>query len=384
MKYNENDDEMVDKLKKYIAISNFCEENNVVRTEEYPQIKKIKKWKEKFMKKRIIITTCAGIMLVSGMVFATDIGSFIKNFFGANSSDGVDIAVNNGYISNVDMEYQKVDGIEIKVDSILIDDYNFDMNFNVKVDDDLDIKESNSIEFTDLRIIDEQNNLVFDHHSYLEGNNDEEVKTGEHYEGSYSFLVTKINNNELQISLSATGNTKPFPKSKKIFVDFTKILSTTYENEQYQYKGYEGNWHFEIDVPEEFYNRKTDIYKAIKCNDPGIELQRITAKLSNTAFKIAIPEINSNKINYRAEYDGISIYNSIELQKEYVETSDGKKFETSQRSDGDGGYGIPKDEEKIINYSQTFNLTKYDATDNIKVHIFTNKGEEIIIEFERK
>lgn len=71
------------------------------------------------------------------------------------------------------------------------------------------------------------------------------------------------------------------------------------------------------------------------------------------------------------------------LQKEYVETSDGKKFETAQRSDGDGGYGVPKGENKIIEYHQTFNLTKYDATDELKVHIFTNKGDEIIIELEK-
>ena len=70
-------------------------------------------------------------------------------------------------------------------------------------------------------------------------------------------------------------------------------------------------------------------------------------------------------------------------QKEYVETSDGKRFETSQRSDGDGGYSSSSDDNKITDYHQTFNLTKFDATDELKVHIFTNKGEEIVIEYER-
>ena len=52
--------------------------------------------------------------------------------------------------------------------------------------------------------------------------------------------------------------------------------------------------------------------------------------------------------------------------------------------DGDGGYSLPAGEQnKIINYSQTFNLTKFDATDVLTVHIFTNKGEEIIIELEK-
>ena len=108
--------------------------------------------------------------------------------------------------------------------------------------------------------------------------------------------------------------------------------------------------------------------------------------MSNTAFKISIPEIKTNKINYKAlrEYDGVSIYNMIALQNEYIETSDGRKFETAQRSDGDGGYSLPTDEEKIINYSQTFNLTKYDSSDKVNIHIFTNKGEEIVIELEKQ
>ena len=44
---------------------------------------------------------------------------------------------------------------------------------------------------------------------------------------------------------------------------------------------------------------------------------------------------------------------------------------------------MPAENNKIVNYSQTFNLTKFDATDELKVHIFTNKGEEIVIEYER-
>jgi hypothetical protein len=66
-----------------------------------------------------------------------------------------------------------------------------------------------------------------------------------------------------------------------------------------------------------------------------------------------------------------------------IQTSDGKKFETSKKSDGDAGYSSASNESKITNYHQTFNLTKYDATDELIVHIFTNKDEEIIIEFKK-
>ena len=107
-------------------------------------------------------------------------------------------------------------------------------------------------------------------------------------------------------------------------------------------------------------------------------------KISNTAFKISIPFTTTDKIDYEALYDREnmkSIYSLIALQKEYVETSDGKCFDISK--DGTNGYGGAKGEKKIIDYHQTFNLTKFDATDIITAHIYTNTGEEIVIEFEK-
>ena len=51
--------------------------------------------------------------------------------------------------------------------------------------------------------------------------------------------------------------------------------------------------------------------------------------------------------------------------------------------DGYNGYQIPQNKNQLESYRQSFNLTKYDATDELTVHIFTNKGEEIIIEYEK-
>ena len=36
-----------------------------------------------------------------------------------------------------------------------------------------------------------------------------------------------------------------------------------------------------------------------------------------------------------------------------------------------------------MKYYNTFNLTKFDATDNLKVYLFKINGEEIIIELEK-
>lgn len=320
------------------------------------------KWRNTYMKKRIltIASVCACCIIIAGVAFQKDISAFIQNIFGPNSSDGVGTAVQNGYVEDIKTEYQNAEGIEINVDSFMMDDFNFTMNFNLRFDDRYNIEDFKSVEFEDLKIVDEMGNTVFVTHLY-----DEKLE----YKGSYSFLANKNNERELTISFSATGNEEAFPKSKNLKIKFSKILTKkfVYINgiENKEEKRFNGNWEFDVDVPKEFYNRESMVYNVKSCSDENTVVTK--AIVSNTAMKIELITSKDNK---------------IALQKEYVEISNGKRFETSQRSDGDGGYSM-LDGKDVINYWQTFNLTTFDATDEISVHIFTNIGEEIIIELER-
>ena len=365
---NKDNKKILDDVKLKISISNFQEKESYME----------KKNTKNLLKKSLI----AGIIIVSttGVVFARDIGEFIKNKFGNNASDGVESAVQQGYISDVKTEYQDADGIEVKVDSFVMDDFNFAMNFKITVNEKYNIENFKSVALEDLRITDETGKVVFVTHEADEGKDKPE------YWGAYSMGTIEKNENEIILALTATGNPEAFPRSKKLNVKFSK-LSTKVCDERYgENKTYVGNWNFDIDVPAEFYNRETIIYRATKCNEESIDLTKIQVKLSKTALKISIPEINSDNIDYELLHTSTpkSIFDKIAIQKEYVETSDGKKFEPARRSDGDGGYGVPAGENKIINYYQTFNLTSYDATDVLKIHMTTNKGTEIIIELERK
>lgn len=292
---------------------------------------------------KIGIAACCVIVSMTGIVFAKDIGDFVKNLFGKNTSEGVDTAVNEGYVANINTEYQKAEGIEISVESLMMDDFNFAMNFDVKLSEGYNIDEFEKTLFTDLVITDENGEMVF---------NTKDDMTENGYMGAYSMLATKKTDNEFTVSLAATGNTKAFPKSKHLTVKFTKLTTSQYVNEQRQDTVYEGNWFFEVDVPEEFYNRESSIYKVKSCSEEGIDINQVTAVVSNTAFKLSIPEILTDKIDYallKADTVG-SIYDRIALQKEYVETEDGKRFEIAARSDGDGGYSVPEEGNKITNY----------------------------------
>lgn len=335
---------------------------------------------------KIISVACCVVALITGGVFAKDIENAFRKLF-AGASDGVIIAADNGYVAEVDGEAQTAQGVEIVVDSFMIDDYNFIMNFRFKISEESNIKDFVEIDIRDLKIIDENGEYVFNtHEARLENS---EIKLEESYSGAYTSTFDKISDNEYMYRLIATGNSKAFPKSKHLSISFTHLQTCKliYPNgiEEKERRIYEGNWNFEVDVPEKFYNRQTTIYNATSCTDESIDINGITATLSNTAFRISIPVIKTDKVDYDLLHTSTpkSIYDKMALQKEYLETEDGKKFEPAGRSNGDGGYGLPAEANTIIDYHQTFNLTSFDATDKIKVHIFTNKSEEIVIEFEK-
>ena len=104
-------------------------------------------------------------------------------------------------------------------------------------------------------------------------------------------------------------------------------------------------------------------YKLVSISDENYKFD--DANVSNTAFKIYLS--NCNEISFN--------------EKECVETSDGRKFYPARRSDGDEEISVKED--GSVRYYNTFNLTNYDATDNLKVYLFKANGDEIIVELEK-
>lgn len=308
---------------------------------------------------------CCALFVTSGVAMATDLGEHLKNIFWPNSSEGVTTAVQNGYISNIKTDYQNSNGIEIKVDTVLIDDFNFIMDFNIKLNEKYDINEFKNLYLKDLKVVDETGKIVFVTHESEEWKN---------YLGGHSYSINVKNENELIATFIASGNPEPFPKINKLFITFSKIKC--YSNTDVDSKIYNGNWNFEIDLPKEFANRETIDYNVKKCNDNKTTLSK--AVLSNTGFRIELTTF-TDKIDYNVIH---SSQGDRRIFKEvYVKTNDGKIFGPTARSDGDGNLSLSSN--NTIDFYQTFNLTKYDATDEITVVLVTNKGEKISIELER-
>lgn len=374
---NKQKEKILENVKLKISISNFEKEEKI----------DMKKTSKNILK--VVAIACCTILSITGVVFAKDIGDFVKETFWGGATKGVDIAVNNGYIANVNTEYQEADGIEISVDSFVMDDNNLDMKFRVKLSDKYNIKNmSFGMELYDLKIVDENGRKVFATHAVeaeemMIYKTEQEAK--ENYDafcGRYGLSGGKIiGENELICSLQATKSASTFPKSKKLFVTFSRIHVRKDQYEQPLNEWYKGEWRFELDVPKEMYNREIITYKVKSCSDENTIVGN--AILSNTSFRMEIPFSTTDKVDYELLRVGQAenVYNRVPFQKEYVETSDGKKFEKTINAPI--GCKTFQNENKLEAYKQSFNLTKYDATDELTVHIFTNKGEEIIIEYEK-
>lgn len=353
-----NNNVIFEKVKMKIAISNVKEEDIVMNKSKLN------------VGKSIGIAACIALSM-TGVVFAT---TQIINKFGANSSDGIQTAINNEYYSDVNTEYKEANGISTSIESFLIDDNNFDMNINIKFNDNYNLQEMLSndgkIDIMDLKVVNEKNEKVFatkelesEEMTSLYKTEQEAREYYDSYKGAYSETSQKINDNEIKFYLTATGNPVEFPISQKLKVTFNKIRNRYWENGEEKYRIYKGEWSYEIDVPSKMAKSNIVDYKLVSISDNSYKLE--SAKVSNTAFTISLSNCNDIAWN----------------DNECVENSNGIKFYPAHRSDGDGEISVK--DNGIVTYYNTFNLTNYDATDTLKVHLFKTNGDEVVVKLEK-
>ena len=291
------------KVQMKIAISKVNEEDIVMEK------------KKSNILKNMGIAACV-LLSMSGIVYAT---SMIINKFGPNSSDGSQIAVDNGYISNANENSI--------IDSFMIDNYNFYIAFN-KEKLGLSCDEIRQ-KFFDLKIGEKQKEFL--------------IVTNEKGEEVFNNTNTAFGLTEEDNIIFLTATAKEFPISKKLYIDFDGRKEV-------------------LDVPENMQGEILE-YRLKSISDENWKFEKAT--LSNTAFKI-----------YLNNCDGFA-WND----RDSIETSDGKIFYEARRSDGDGDFSV--DSNGNVKVYTTFNLTKFDATDKLKVHLFKTSGEEVIIELEK-
>ena len=287
---------------------------------------KIDKKKGEIIKiRKTLIILLAIILVTTGIVYAKDLVNYIKKIF-KDPTDGVQTAIENGYIKNEEIKYIETDDFKISVDEFLIDDSFLDITFNI----DVKVDDAKQVDIENIVITDENNNIIFN-----TTNMAIKVPEGKYYKGGYSKNSEKISSNMFKLCLKCNGE---FPKSHKLFVKFESFI--IFADSVEHSKDYNGEWEVTLEVPEKMHNREGIIYHVKSCSDKKMTVD--DAILTNTAFKISIPETTTDKIDYdllqiKPPKD---IFDLIALGNEYVETTDGKKFDVSKR-DGDKGYTVP-------------------------------------------
>ena len=189
-----------------------------------------------------------------------------------------------------------------------------------------------------------------------------------------------------------------FPKSKKIIVNFNEIVIYESEDIEKDGKTLTGSWKFEIDVPKQFYEREDLVYKVKNCSNKKMNITKAIVSETCTKFELQMEEppdlpydLNDDEetkerkieeyIERQKQETIEDIKNKIKFKNEYIQNEKGEKFYPSRSTDQDGGYS--NIEMKYLVYWQTFELTKIDATDKLKV-FFNYKGEEVEVELERE
>lgn len=347
---------------------------------------------------KILATVATCCIITTGVVFAKDISTFIMNFFSKN--EGMDNAIEHGYIDKPNMEYIDSNGTEIKINEVLMDDYNLSLEISIKLNEKINKENIDEISFPDMIITDENNNILYcedqpTFENYCKNNNLKYTwkETNENYINSGSNKFIKANNGDT-INLVYNFYANKYPKSKKILINLNKILCS-YEDNDIMING---NWQIEYEVPEKFYNREAYIYTVKSCTSDKIRVEEIavtettTKMILKTDEKPSLPyeltddeETKNRKIQEELERQQNMTIEDFEksrkFKNEYIENERGEKFYPTISTGNDTGYSFI-DMSYLLHW-QTFNLNKYNATDNLKVYINYN-GEDIVIELKRK
>lgn len=378
---------------------------NIVRT-TLKNKKNIKFQNYRFFK--IVATACACIIITTSVVFAKNISNFIKNIFN-NNSEGIKTAIENNYILQPNMEYIESNGTEVKINNLLMDDMNLSFSINIKYKDIIKVNEISKAYLPDMIIVDDKNKIIYcqdedTFYNYCKDNkldfkykefNENNINSSSNYFIKYR----NYEDNSMEIVYNLFSN--KFPNSKQLKIYFNKIEMEKNEDEKNKI-AMTGNWKLDIEIPEKFYNRQAIVYTVNNCSNTKINVTE--AIVYNTGMKLSlniqenlIYDINDDnetiqrKISEKVEAlrnkaiqdSANGDFNSINPFKgvPYVETENGKRYYPSENSSEDSGYA---DDYKtgLITYWQTFNLTKYDTTENLKVYLNYN-GEDIFIELER-
>ena len=352
-----------------------------------------------------IIVIC--LLCTSGIAYATY--NYVKNNF--NRRKGIETAINNGYIMNVDGEPVTSNDVSLKINQILLDDYNLDISFglefkNMEIPDNVQ-----AIEFENILIADENNNIlyhlesrdIFDKFVRSNNLNVEYRKYSDNYINSNSSNKSNCtNSNNYNLVYNISVNNKTFPKSNSLHIYIENVVLRM-ENDN---SVINTNWNLTSSLSSSFQNRDTVNYTYVS-NEDNNDIVSVTATTYTTGtdikleMKVSTDKVDSKKLKELIEkaknesneiteyYHGFyirntekdlndennRIYNSFSNM--YIKNSSGEKFYITNHINIDSNIYRSLEQDYLL-YNCTIDMTIYNCTNEITLYFTYNNKEYTI------
>lgn len=256
-----------------------------------------------FILKRVAILVISLSAITASTVFAKDIINFFTSIF-TNSNEGVDTAVENGYVQNVDMDFIEDNNLGVKVDYVLMDDHNLNISFVYKYMSD-DVEQITGLNYMDITIKDEKENVLYRNSKNNQDNNMISNIT------KYTNNQQIIDNTTIKSSLSATSNN--FPKSKMLYISVNNISL----NSNDKHINFSGNWNFSIDLADKFIYRTSYKYN---CSENRY-VDNIKTELTDTSLNITLNLNTTFNKSVLYSYDSIVLKDINDKKYYYTQMS---------------------------------------------------------------
>jgi len=351
-----------------------------------------------------LLTIILLLFAFTGVAIAYNIAiKVIKKQVFSDTSKGVDTAIDNGYIQDVDSDYAKSNETEIKVTKVLMDDYNLDFELEINLKNTEEQIKVNNFVLSNLLIVDENENIIVRQPDNTEDGYERVCKLGNiepnydarSYSGGGEYFKV-VDNTENKYKYVYTTQSNRFPKSKKLKIIFDKLI--LWDKNMEIIGKIEGEWVIEVELPEEFYNRQVIKYQVKNCNRKDVN--SIEFEVSKTGAKLhfiatwgesiydkndTLEEIGKKELEW-LDRPG----NHIEqIHDDYVINDKGEKFYRSQGA-SDGNMLCAQGINGTLEYYQTYDFTSATATDNLTIvlplggeMLENSEVKEIIIELEK-
>ena len=262
--------------------------------------------KSNFINKKSIAVACACLIFTTGVVFAKDIETFIKDKFGLGKN--VQTAVENGYIANSNEAFVKSDvsitdgsnnvlenaNVGIKINNFIMDDYNlsaeFDFQFDEKSKKIIDKYNINNttINLSDLIVIDNKEKIIFSCANEEKFNSfcNEKNLNYNYLEFGENYMNSGLNRliNEDNLLTYNIYSQEKYPKSEELDFYFSKVeIDDANEDNKIIFNG---NWKIHLDIPEYMYNRKPIQYKVVSCENDKFNIYK--SEVTDMGFELGI------------------------------------------------------------------------------------------------